>query len=246
MREKIIDRVRKLLALSTSSNVHEAAAAAGRAQDLIERHALRDEEIEDESPEARAERAGYTTYVLETTGRVTEWRLVLAQGICHVNGCTLLTWREGPRRRRKTKIVAAGSPRDLSAIAYLYEYFRVEIERLATAVRAKRYGVERTYMSSFRLGASVTIREKMEAARNAVHNELRLTGDATAIARIDKRLARLDDVKAWADDFFQAKEARDAQGKIDPEGYAAGRRAARAITVPTAETPRLGEPDGDA
>ena len=36
----IVDRVRKLLALAGSSNVHEAAAAAARAQELITRHRL--------------------------------------------------------------------------------------------------------------------------------------------------------------------------------------------------------------
>lgn len=39
-REKVLDRIRKLLALATSPNEHEAAAAAAQAQQLLHRYAL--------------------------------------------------------------------------------------------------------------------------------------------------------------------------------------------------------------
>lgn len=44
--EKIIERVRKLLALATSSNEHEAALAAAHAQRLLAEHNLAMADIE--------------------------------------------------------------------------------------------------------------------------------------------------------------------------------------------------------
>jgi hypothetical protein len=38
--QAVLERVRKLLALASSPNIHEAASAAAKAQALIERHRL--------------------------------------------------------------------------------------------------------------------------------------------------------------------------------------------------------------
>jgi ElaB/YqjD/DUF883 family membrane-anchored ribosome-binding protein len=51
--QDIVDRIAKLLALATSSNEHEAAAAAAKAQEILTEHNLRLEDIKTEhkSPE---------------------------------------------------------------------------------------------------------------------------------------------------------------------------------------------------
>jgi hypothetical protein len=52
-RDKIIEKIAKLLRLSKSSNEHEAALALARAHELLQKHNLSMAEIKDESPISR-------------------------------------------------------------------------------------------------------------------------------------------------------------------------------------------------
>ena len=51
---RIVDRVKKLLALSTSANPHEAALAAAKAQELLFRHNLSMAMVEAELADGKA------------------------------------------------------------------------------------------------------------------------------------------------------------------------------------------------
>jgi len=53
-RERVLDRIKKLLALSTSSNAHEAGLAAAQAAELQLRHRIAAVELEDSDDEPDA------------------------------------------------------------------------------------------------------------------------------------------------------------------------------------------------
>ena len=89
--DKVLSRVRKLLALAESPNVHEAASAAARAQELISQHRL-EAVLEAEDAAATQDAAdpiGQET--LETSKRLRRWKTVLAGGLARANGCIAFT-----------------------------------------------------------------------------------------------------------------------------------------------------------
>lgn len=57
-RDQAVQKVRKLLRLGKSSNVHEAAAALRQAQALMRQHALEERELEDRQPDDPIRHAG--------------------------------------------------------------------------------------------------------------------------------------------------------------------------------------------
>ena len=85
----VLDRVRKLLALATSPNVHEAAAAAAAAQALVERHRLEGRLA------AHAAVTGSLTdgreAPLDRARRLRRWKVALATGLADANGCLAYT-----------------------------------------------------------------------------------------------------------------------------------------------------------
>ncbi|MEL6346843.1 MAG: DUF2786 domain-containing protein, partial [Myxococcota bacterium] len=119
--ERLLDRVQKLLALARSPNVHEAALAAARAQELIDRHRLQalldeDAEIEDgqETP-------------LEEGRRLRKWKSVLAQSLAQMNGCIAYTETCG----RMKRLILVGASDDRAAVRALWDWLCPRIEWLS-------------------------------------------------------------------------------------------------------------------
>lgn len=79
-KSKVIDRIRKLLALSESANEHEAALAAERAQELLARYNIDLFEVEDVEEEQPVERDSS-----ETRSQV--WRRHIYQAVAKMYFC---------------------------------------------------------------------------------------------------------------------------------------------------------------
>src|ERR1700760_4954522 len=79
---KVVDRVRKLLALAQSSNVNEAATAALRARELMEQHRLEEGDIAISSGGA-VPREDVVEEELQPRGgsRVLKWKTQLAAAL---------------------------------------------------------------------------------------------------------------------------------------------------------------------
>lgn len=90
-REKIIDKIKKCMALAKSSNEHEAAAALRQAQKLMQAHGISDLDMSAaEATEARA-KAG-------ATQRPAGWETYLAGHVADAFGCKLMftsSWARG-------------------------------------------------------------------------------------------------------------------------------------------------------
>lgn len=90
-REKIIDKIKKCMALAKSSNEHEAAAALRQAQKLMQAHGISDLDMSAaEATEARA-KAG-------ATQRPSGWETYLAGHVADAFGCKLMftsSWARG-------------------------------------------------------------------------------------------------------------------------------------------------------
>ena len=80
-RDKILDRVKKLLALSTSSNVNEAANAAAAAQRLMLEHRLTEADVSDTQEGQMFELS------MGAVGFASRWKFVLVTAVARAFFC---------------------------------------------------------------------------------------------------------------------------------------------------------------
>lgn len=126
MDAKIIDRITKLLALSKSSNVHEAATAAARAAELMLQYKLDAADLEIAAGEREAPEAVTEETLEGDAGRrkATSWRGALAHVLGEAfNAKSYSVWGSN-------KIQIIGRPSDIQTVRYLFAYLGNEIERL--------------------------------------------------------------------------------------------------------------------
>ena len=220
--EQLLARVKKLLALSTSSNVHEAAAAAAAAQALITRHHL-DEVLE-------ADRAGEhdgddpitdgSEAPLETARRPRRWRFALADGLARANGGVV--W--SVERADGTQLCFCGRHSDRVVTAALFEALATRIEWLSASHGA---GKPRQWHEAFRVGATDAIIERMLAGNEQATDDT----NPSALQRVAPRLAAR---RAAVDRFVEAhlRFGRGRGYRVDARGFAHGRAAAATLAIP--------------
>ena len=250
--DKMLDKIRKLLELSKhNSNVHEASAAAARAQALMEEHRITEAMID--AMEVQHGRVAPTEeIVLETLEEGTKryidpWKWQLAQTLCYVNGCEYIEWQQ--KNIRHMRIL--GHPSDIQTVRYLFQYLTLEILRLCQEgakdeleamsdpegdafLRPEKRGDELLkWRNSFKLGAKDEICKRLgeakRAAREAVWKkatDMVLVRDAMAI--IDNRHEAVKkDLERRK--FGKSKASQGARSNAD--AYGAGRRAGATVEL---------------
>ncbi len=121
-RERVIEKVRKLLALSNSSNEHEAALAAAHAQRLLAEHNLAMSELE-----VREEGAGEAELLVART--VPKWLSSLFASVAGAFDCfPVVTTTPGESRLR-----CIGVGEDPAVAVCTLAFLREELRRLASA-----------------------------------------------------------------------------------------------------------------
>ena len=212
----MLDRVRKLLALAASPNVHEAALAAARAQQLIDTHRLqRLLDAEQESPVQDGR-----SHPLESSRRLRKWKTVLAQSLASLNGCIAYTAQAG----RMKHIVLVGTVEDRAAVVALWEWLVRRIEWLSATNGA---GQSKRWHEAFRIGAVQTITERLRDAQAASTQQLQTTALTVVSEGLARRQAR---VEAFARDNLNLKAGRSV--RVDAAAYAQGRAAGGAVVLP--------------
>lgn len=244
--DKILERVRKLLRLATSDNVHEAANAAASAQALIDRYridAVTRGELHD-NPFADDAIVETIDEPLDASKRLRKWKIFLATALAPVQDCRVYVLDPtGPDKIRR--LIAVGRPTDVALLAELYRYTVTAIECLT---RAHGHDRDDAWREGFRVGAANTIVERLAQARHDALADAdalvsrdtvpedasgRHAGESTAaLARVGHRLARrLADVDA----FMQRKPGM-RSGKalrVHADGYALGQIAGNDIDLPS-------------
>lgn len=212
-----IEKVRKLLALANSANEHEAAAAAGRAADIMERHRLdaamvaEAEARETDREDAEAFSMNRDTSADRTHARTPTWYWTLAWGVAEANRCK-------PHHvhvaRGRCAVTFAGKPSDAAAARYMLDALAREVDRLAVAYVARHQGsdIARSAGKSFRLGAAAKInkrlRESMAETTEAVRGELTAAQDECGLARLDTAIARRESDERRLDAFLESNGVR--------------------------------------
>jgi hypothetical protein len=227
----ILAKIRKLLALSTSSNPHEAALAAQRAQELILKHAVSEDDLH--AGDVAVETVGQDVMGGAYAGRVPSWHGHLAGALAPSFFCRVFII---PGR----DILIVGRKTNREVLRATWAYLLGEITRLGDA-GWKAFGEERgdMYMRAMRsaglapdarrwkrgfaFGAIRTIGERLADAQK------RLVADTTGAALVvASRTAELDA-------FAEALQTRRApKTRVPAAGYREGEAAGRALDL----TPR--------
>ena len=180
----IVDRIRKLVALSHSDNVNEAAQAAAMAQKLMMEHKVELADLELSGQKVAVEEVVEDTVEGDAgrSGRANRWRINLACYLAKAfNSKVYFTYRSN-------HIGIIGHKSDCQTVQYLQQYFGLEIERLcaqgweqvkADAAQAeKEDGFARelpratVWKNNFRDGAVHAIGSRMK--READKNKIRM------------------------------------------------------------------------
>lgn len=213
-------KVRKLLALATSPNPHEAALAAATAQTLIETHRLhawidaQRDVTADPDPIVDAREVP-----LEQGRRIRKWKIALAGALADANCCVAYVLGTGTNEA----IVLVGRSRDRNVAAELWHWLVRRIEWLSATHGA---GKSRQWHDAFRVGVVDAVAERLAQAGAEARTQL----DATALVIVDPARAAHRD----ALDRFVAEHLGLGRGRgmrVDASAYRRGQGAAAALDV---------------
>ncbi len=265
--EKIADKIRRLLALSESSNEHEAALAASKAQELILKYAVSQEAIrasggksEDEGP---IEPEAFGDY----RGRIPDWHTSLMTAM--EASFMVDTYYTAGRR-----LWVVGRPTARAAFIQTHNFLVAQIDQLMDAAwkkvkppplkgnggvgdyygryeRAERAGEARRWKRSFALGAVTTVRQRLALDRKALNEKAEraaLPHNAAAPLAIEARQTALvlrshyDEAQAWTKAHRKELGLRTVsrQGASSSDGYAQGRAAGHALNISHGRAKALG------
>lgn len=232
-RRAAMEKAAKLLRLAQSDNPHEAALAAARAQEIIDRYRLNAAAIanaaEDhnpgQAPDDAEEIRNYADDPLSADGGT--WKALLAQAIADGNQCKIYTCGGA--------VCIIGRASDVEIVRPFFERIAAEVERLA-AIHCKGNG--RTYWNNFRLGCVDTIRHRLrESARatvEAVKSEAIAAGGQSALVVVQNSLARVERrkeaVEAWARSNMRLRKSS-TRSSYHHAGREAGRRAGHSVNL---------------
>lgn len=220
MDERVISRIRKLLALAQSSNPHEAALAADRAVALAQRHNL---DLARLGP-AGEERFGEHTV---DVGGAAPWRWLLMSAVARASFCRAL--RQRVAGRFQSEMFLIGEPHNARVCEYLYAYLAREVDRLAERAWRRASAVygdwveARRWKNDFRRGAVVTIADRLTERESRFAAE---SPEARALV-LDKEAALL----AAVERFHPSAPTRTVRLRAASHAFEQGRHSAREISL---------------
>lgn len=194
----ILDKVKKLLALSRSSNANESANATALANKLIDQYRLSTADLEATDVEP-IEPIGEDPDFIYQSGRITQWKLTLLQDLCKHYGVAVFNSMSFATGRKVSRFKMVGRVSDMSITRYLYTWLVLECQRLSE-LEAKGSGRGRSdgriFVASYCDGFVSGIREQLQLSRD----EVKSTATASSIVKID---ARLDEANVAIHNLFK-------------------------------------------
>jgi hypothetical protein len=158
---KIIERIHKLLALSESSNSHEAELAMLKAQELLVKHKLSLKEVK----EFKIVNSAIKENITKITFTKAKWKANLAQLIADNFSCYLFF-----KTRQTNTITFFGREEDITVCNIILEY---AIDCISSAVKRLKYQYTREGYSTkglendYALGFIVGLAQKFEEQKRA-------------------------------------------------------------------------------
>lgn len=209
----LLERIKKVRALTESPNEHEATAAAAMLSKLVLQHNI-DLASVDLGDAPNAELASFVREDFDLEYNIA-WRGSLLHAVARVNFCRCVKW-EGSKR-----VALVGASHNIYVTRQIYEYLAATVSRLADSEwRQHTAHNSRAWKNAFRMGCVSRIGERLREQHQAdivelKGSELVVTADANLKA-------------AFASFFPNAKSGKSAS-VADSHGWAAGRAAGATV-----------------
>lgn len=156
---KILDRIKRLLALAQSDNPHEAALAASEAQRLMIQNGIESVTMHEQHT---------ADQVLIDAGSMNVWYRFLANDVAKATFCSVYAVRTGKAGKCAEKLSVCGYKQDIAVAIVLLTWLANEINRLCELAWAplRSSGVSaNAWKKSFRLGATSVIGKRLAEDR---------------------------------------------------------------------------------
>ena len=214
--DKIIDRIKKLFRLAESSNMHEAANAAARAAELMQKHEIQEAML------GEAQEDEVVTLLLHKSDHKVKWRGIVADGIADALGCKML-YLGG-------NVIIMTPKHKTEVIQCLYDHITREINYLADKEYdnsiIQLYESAKKFKNSFRVAAAITIAQRLEDEWKEKRKEYQGT---TALVRVDQSKEQVEDA---VKEKFGENIKPVAPVKVSSHsGVIAGKRAGQEINL---------------
>jgi len=229
--EKILDRVKKLLALANSSNEHEALLAMARVRELYAKYNL-------EHAARVSSEAFVHSFITHGKKRMQSWERRTISILSEHFFVTVLIFRQFDAKTREAvhALEIIGTRENVLMAEYVYHFLLEQTESLlktASQSGAKLAGPQR---KSFRLGVLDGFARKLKSAESMTVNEsqnghcggreLTMIGKALQIFHND------DQLDNYLDQIHPRLSRRHGPSiRVDDGAYAAGQVAGRSITL---------------
>lgn len=216
--QEAIEKAVKLLRLAQSSNQHEAALAASRAQEIMDRHKLEglSADYDTDKPKQPDEPiADFKADLMDPSTQNATWKSRLAATVAKVNECKVYirkqrTYAPNGKATLTSGFAIVGRASDAQTVRYIYGWLSGEIDRLAHA-QCAGYGA--TFYNNFRIGAVESVCARLEAARKeteqAMRQEAMVSPNAMAMVHIKNAIACRDEqaraVERWVDNNLKLR-----------------------------------------
>ena len=227
MNSKIIDKIKKLLSLSKSDNEHEAANAAAAAAGLMAQHQISIATLGEDDGDTIDDTLG-TFYVDNSASRKVVWKGSIAFGVAASFGCQYY-W-SGPHP------TMVGRKGDVDAVKYIYAYLVREVNRLAEKswdeYPLKDYESARAYKTSFRTGATLIVRKRLQESRKENLSNEKVNADELKMNAIVKVEANDEAIKEFYKDLSKGFGRFNASNTVSSlSGLNAGKKAGNSINL---------------
>jgi len=151
--EKIIQRVKNLLAMAEdAASPNEAAIAARRARALMDKHQIEKEDITSETSSAFGETCA------SKAPRAYEWMKMLAASAANINDCQAIISRTG----KGVSFEFRGFASDANIAAEMMNYFKAACEKALSETTIKGLGPKNSFRYHF---ANSVLRRSVEIAK---------------------------------------------------------------------------------
>ena len=211
---KIAEKIQKLLALTESSNEHEAALAAEKAHALLAEHNLSMAQVESATTN-KQDTIGHTTATSKLGAR---WVRSVWQATARLYFCEYL-YSSG---NHKTYHYVVGSEANTAITCQMAEFFTQSVVKMSRGYTGKSQG-------SFRTGCAQRLVKRLNEMRELAQEQGAATSCGTTLpALYEKTKEQLDN---YVSDTWPNSKALARRGVniADVDAYAAGRSAANSI-----------------
>ncbi len=242
---KVVAKIEKLLRLGESTNIHEAAAAMARVQEMMDRHNISMADVADHAEE-RDDPIDDHGELMDFGQRLSKWKVRLALTLGIHNHCKIYlehyTRRpskekverkisKGKRVRlseKCTRLNVIGRKSDVQVFRYMQMFLEKELTRLYKE-DIGWMGMGAQVKNNWLMGAVDTVDDRLREARLALKRALTGQVSERALVKFENRGQETNDWVAKNKSFHSTKQGR--MRTRDQDAYDLGRIAGEQVNL---------------